>query len=67
MFWMTGVIFLMTVLSEDTILFVSLVMSELASPNPTIIFCNAALNELIDPSIVSSASAAVAPAMPMLS
>ena len=67
MFSITGVMFVITSWKASTTLLHSISMSASASPKPIIRLSMAAFMAFIEPSMVCSASAAVAPATPMLS
>ena len=66
-FSITGVILVSTSWNASTTLLQSISMSASALPKPTIRLSMAAFMEFKEPSMVCSASAAVAPATPMLS
>ena len=66
MFWITGVMFLTTLLKASITSLQSFPMSASARPKPVIRFLIAPCIELTDPEIVCSASLAVVPVMSML-
>ena len=65
-FSMTGVTFRITFWRASTMFWQSISISASALPKPTSRFCSAACRELMEPEMVFSASAAVAPATPIL-
>ena len=66
MFWITGVMFLTTLLKASITSIQSFPMSASARPKPVIRFLIAPCMEPMDPEIVCSASFAVVPVMSML-